>query len=132
MNRSVPLGPSPSLAFVPPANTTSRRWAPSRDLLRVIVRYDPSFSRPGTFILAPQWDGIRARFKLGAADELVITAELRWLRPRHGENVYIHPIDAAGTTWLTEASTFGGQVGVPVELQLNDCSEYAADALRLL
>lgn len=98
--------------------------------VRVVVHYDPSFSRPGTWILAPEGGGIRARFKLGDAPELVVDAPLHWQRTRCDGSTYAHPVD--DSTWLTESSRFDGQVGVPIVLQLNDATEFAAESLRQL
>jgi hypothetical protein len=102
--------------------------------MRVVVTYDPSFSKLGTWCLALEGDGIRARFRLGEAAELVVDAPLRWmkLRVKGVDSHYVHPIDAARTTWLVESSAFAGQVGVPIELQLNGATEFAARSLGQL
>lgn len=99
--------------------------------MRIVVRYDASFSQVGTWILNDRGTGIRARFKLGEAPERVIDAELRRVGPGGPGRVFASPVDGACTTWMTESSTFGGQLEVPVVLQLSEAPPWIAETLRL-
>jgi hypothetical protein len=98
--------------------------------MRVVVHYDASFARPGTWMMSDMGHAIRARFQLGNAEERVVDTELRWRLPSAQNVVHVTPIDAAMTTWVTEASNFAGQIGVLVVLQLNDAPEWIAQAMR--
>jgi hypothetical protein len=105
--------------------------------VRVTVHYDPSFARPGTWILNDRGDGVRARFKLGEEPERVVDFEIRRLRPFGGGRVFASPVDGARTTWVTETSCFeiveGGvrrmQLAFPCVLQLSDCPDWIADTM---
>jgi len=90
-------------------------------LLRVVLEYNPSLARPGCWRLTPDRSGIKARFRLGSAEETVLETRLRCLRDKRTvpDAVWFAPITSSMDVWLSEQSTFAGALGVGVALQLN-------------
>jgi hypothetical protein len=103
--------------------------------MRVIVHYDPSFAKMGTWIINERGTGVRVRFKLGDAPERVVDAELHWhqVRPQSDGSVQVKPEnDGNAASWITDPSTFGRQLDIPVEIHLAGASDWALACLRLL
>jgi hypothetical protein len=97
--------------------------------MRVVTKYDASFGRPGTWIPNDRCDGIRARFKLGEVEH-VIDFQIRWRGPDEDGRVFASPLTSDMSTWITEASTFGGQLDTIVVLQLGQCPSWVASVMR--
>lgn len=92
----------------------------------VVVRFDPAFSRPGTWFIRD--DGrVCARFKLGDVEH-VVDFHPRWRMLAPGR-VFVSPLTGDLDTWVTESSTFGGQLDVAVSLQLSECPKHTAETM---
>lgn len=95
----------------------------------VEVSYDPSFSRPNTWMLADDSSKLRARVRLGG-EERVVDAEIRWLRPIRAGRAYAYPVDGEMTTWLTEPTDFGGQLPARVRVRFAGAPAWVAETMR--
>lgn len=96
--------------------------------MQVTLRYDPSFAKPNTWMLAPDGGGVRARVKMGGANEIVLDL-LLYTRTKRKEALHARRLDE--TTWRVESSTHGGLLP-RVEVVLIGANEYAATSLEML
>ena len=93
----------------------------------VVLKYDPTFSKPCTCFLLEDGFTLRCRISEAGSAEVVVDLALRRRKPRAGA-IHIRPIDSELATWSIESAVVHQDLA-RMHLQINDVPAWVSRAL---
>ena len=93
------------------------------------LRFDRQLTRPNTWHIAENQQGIEARIRMASGPEVTLSIAMRWRRAKAHGLVYVRQVDE--TTFVTESAVLDPSLS-RMELVLLDAPAEAAAVLRTL